>query len=113
MAWRVSIKPSALADLRWFGRKTAKEILKKAIDLLEKDPFVESRNMKTLRPNPVAQRELRVLGKYRVLFNVEESEENVTINLVAEKRTNKLIVQGEEFTKHHESNPTEQGEGTA
>ena len=56
--------------------------------------------MKTLRPNPVAERELRLFGKYRVLFNVDEENEEVTIILVGEKRGNSLFVQGEEFAGH-------------
>lgn len=59
--------------------------------------------MKALRPNPVAQRELRLFGKYRALLNVNEEAQEVTIVLVGEKRGNSLIVQEEEFTAHHES----------
>ena len=70
-------------------------------------PLAETRNAKTLRPNPVAERELRLFGKYRVLFNVDEDAEEVTILLVGEKRGNSLIVQGEEFTEHHESDTAE------
>ena len=70
------------------------------------DPLLESRNMKTLRPNPVAERELRLFGRYRVLSNVNEANEEVTIILVGEKRGNSLFVQGEEFTGH-ESDPAE------
>ena len=63
--------------------------------------------MKTLRPNPVAQRELRLFGKYRVLFNVDQEQEEVTIILVGEKRGSALLVRGQEFTAHHESDPAE------
>lgn len=63
--------------------------------------------MKTLRPNPVAQRELRLFGRYRVLFNVNRTQQRVTIVLVGEKRGNALIVQGRRFMEHHESDPAE------
>ena len=63
--------------------------------------------MKTLRPNSFAQRELRLFGKYRVLFNVDEEKQEVTILLVGEKQGNKLLVRGQEFTAHHESDPAE------
>jgi len=59
--------------------------------------------MKTLRPNTIAQRELRLFGKYRVLFNVDPAEELVTIVLVGEKQGEALVVQGERFTAHYES----------
>ncbi len=61
----------------------------------------------SLRPNPVAGRELRLFGKYRVLFNVDEPARVVTIVLVGEKRGDALVVQGEEFTGHHEADPAE------
>lgn len=63
--------------------------------------------MKTLRPNPVAQRELRLFGRCRVLFNVNRPQQRVTIVLVGEKRGNALIVQGRRFTEHHESDLAE------
>ena len=75
-------------------------LLKEAEQHLTADPLQESRNMKTLRANPVAERELRLFGNYRVLFNVDEEHEKVTIILVGEKRGNSLFVQGEEFTGH-------------
>ena len=48
----------------------------------------------------VAQRELRLFGKYRVLFNVDEASKEVMIVLVGEKQGNSLFVQGEEFAGH-------------
>lgn len=107
MTWAVTLKESVLDDLRWFGRKDGRRLLKAAEQLLQTDPLAESRNQKTLRPNAAAQRELRLFGKYRALFNVDEVAVAVTIVLVGEKRGNKLIVQGEEFTGHHESNTAE------
>jgi len=107
MTWTVGLKESVIGDLRWFGRKDGRVLLDAAEARLEVDPLEESRSMKTLRPNPVAQRELRLFGKYRVLFNVAQEEEVVTIISVGEKRGSALLVRGQEFTAHHESDPTE------
>jgi mRNA-degrading endonuclease RelE of RelBE toxin-antitoxin system len=107
MRWKVAIKESVLDDLRYFGKKGGRLLLKEAESRLSAEPLAETANMKTLRPNPVAQRELRLAGGYRVLFNVDEEAEEVTIVLVGEKRGNALLVQGEEFTAHHESGSTE------
>lgn len=68
--------------------------------------MAEIRHLKTLRPNPVAQRQLRVLGRYRVLFNVDSASRVVTIVLVGEKRGNSLFVQGRRFSTHNESHST-------
>ena len=106
MEWEVELKENVVEDLRWFGRKEGRTILAEATVRLSKDPLEESKSMKTLRPNPLAQRELRLFGKYRVLFNIDEEDAVVTILLVGEKQGNKLIVQGEEF-HGHESDPTE------
>lgn len=107
MAWAVTLKESVLDDLRWFGRKDGRRLLRAAEERLRADPLTESRNLKLLRPNPVAQRELRLFGKYRVLFNVDEVAETVTVILVGEKQGNQLLVQGQEFAAHHESDSTE------
>lgn len=54
----------------------------------------------------MAERELRLFGRYRVLFTVAEAEATVTIVLVGEKRGNSLYVQGKRITAH-ESRSTE------
>jgi len=103
MAWNVEVKEEAIGHLAWFGKKTGRKILQFALDILKVDPLAETRNMKSLRPNAVAERELRLFGKYRVLYAVHEEAKRVTILLVGEKRGNKLFVSGREFSAHHES----------
>ncbi len=43
-------------DLRWFGKKNGRMLLDEAERELARDPLSATRNMKTLRPNAVAQR---------------------------------------------------------
>lgn len=105
-AWAVALKESVIDDLRALGRREGRAVLLAAVQRLATDPLAETRNLKTLRPNPVAQRELRLFGRYRVLFAVEPTEHVVTIVLVGEKRGESLLVQGERFTAH-ESGPAE------
>jgi len=100
MNWDVSLKDSVSDDLRWFGKKDGRLILQAALQLLTQDPLAETKNMKTLRPNPFAQRELRLLGKYRLLFDVDRENTMVTVLAVGEKRGNIVLVQGEEFRAH-------------
>ena len=109
MKWSVTLKESVIDDLRWFGRKTGRLIFAEAEaeQLLSKNPVSESKNLKTLKPNRIAQRELRLFGKYRVLFNVDHELREVTVINVGEKRGNALFVQGEEFQVHHEGDPAE------
>jgi len=105
--WRVLLKESVIEDLQALGTKPSRAVLKEATKRLEADPLAETLNMKTLRPNPIAQRERRLFGKYRALFNIDRSQQRVTIVLVGEKRGEALIVQGRRFTAHHESDPAE------
>ena len=107
MAWTIVVKEAALDHLEGFGKKTGRLVLRESLQQLKTDPLAETKNMKTLRPNSVADRELRVLGKYRVLFSVDEEKEIVTVILAGEKRGSKLVVAGKEFSKH-ESHPPEQ-----
>ena len=107
MAWNVVLKESVMDDLRHFGRAEGRLILTTAQKRLASNPLEQSRSMKTLRPNRVAQRELRLFGKFRVLFNVEATGRKVTISVVGEKRGDALFVRGEEFTAHHESDPAD------
>ena len=103
MPWTVTLKPSVINDLLWFGKKVGRLLLDESERQLSVDPLAETKNMKTLRPNKVAQRELRLFGKYRILFNTDNKKHEVTIILVGEKRGSSLIVQGKEFTERHES----------
>ena len=103
--WTVVLKESVIGDLRWFGKKIGRLLLDEAERELAGDPVAATRNMKTLRPNAVAHRELRLRGDYRVLFNVDAEQRHVTIVLVGEKRGETLVVRGEEFIAHHETDP--------
>ena len=105
-AWTVTLKQSVIDDLRALGRKQGRAALTVATERLSSDPLATTRHLKSLRPNPVAHRELRLFDRYRVLFTVDEAETTVTIVLVGEKRGNSLYVQGERFTAH-ESGSTE------
>jgi mRNA-degrading endonuclease RelE of RelBE toxin-antitoxin system len=107
MAWTVEIKEAAVEHLEWFGKRTGRKLLQTCLERLEQDPLAETKNLKTLRPNQIAQRELRLYGKYRVLFSVDERERLATVILVGEKRGDRLFVLGEEFSAHHESDPLE------
>lgn len=65
--------------------------------LIDNDPSEVTRNKFHLkRPSHHAERELR-LNNWRVFYTVLENGELVVVNLVGEKRNNKLVIEGEEF----------------
>ena len=70
---------------------------------LRHQPTTLSRNVKLLRPNPVAEYELRA-SDLRVLYDVEGEE--VIVSVVGKKVGNKLFVFGEEF-RGHQDHPSE------
>ncbi len=66
---------------------------------LRYEPTAGSRKIISMKPNPVAGWELR-LGDYRILYDVDDAARAVTVQVVGEKRGNRLLVQGQEFIEH-------------
>src|SRR5438093_378908 len=75
---------------------------------LEHQPTTPTKAIKRLRPNPLAEFELRV-GDLRALYNVEKDE--VVVLIVGRKVGNKLIVEGEEFHGHQDHPAEPPGNG--
>jgi mRNA-degrading endonuclease RelE of RelBE toxin-antitoxin system len=71
-------------------------------------PMTPSKAVKRLRPNPLAEFELRA-GDLRALYNVEADE--VVILIVGRKVGNTLIVEGEEFHGHQDDPVEPPGNG--
>ena len=63
---------------------------------LTEEPGRKSRNRKLLRPNPLAEWELRV-GIYRVFYDIDEADGLVKVKAVGHKEGSKLLVHGKEF----------------
>jgi hypothetical protein len=67
------------------------------VQLVDNDPREITRNKFPMkRPSAHAERELR-LDDWRVFFTVMNDGSLVTVNLIGEKRGNKLFIEGEEF----------------
>ena len=63
---------------------------------LKHEPERETRNNKVLRPNQLAERELRI-DRFRVFFDIDEGKAVVKIEAIGYKRGNRLYVRGGEF----------------
>lgn len=107
MSWPLEILPSALKDLGYFQKFDQVAIVKGMEQKLRLDPTKLSTNLKALKPNPLAQYQLGIVGRFRVLYNVSPEHRTVTVVLIGEKIGNKLFVQGKEFTYHHENRSSE------
>ena len=76
-------------------------------------PTTIAKAVKRLRPNPLAEFELRVgdlgVGDLRVLYKVEPDE--VVLRIVGRMVGNTLIVENEEFNGHQADPPESAGGG--
>jgi mRNA interferase RelE/StbE len=99
MAFRITITVDAEAQLRSLPVREQRLVEASIQARLIHQPRTLSKAVKRLRPNPLAEFELRV-GSLRVLYNVEGVE--VVLLVVGRKAGNKLIVKGEEFHGHQD-----------
>jgi mRNA-degrading endonuclease RelE of RelBE toxin-antitoxin system len=103
MAFRITITEDAERQLQSLSARDQRTLQAAIAARLEHQPTTLSRAVKQLRPNPLAEFELRA-GNLQVLYNVEGDE--VVLLIVGRKEGNKLIVAGEEF-RGHQDNPPE------
>ena len=95
MAYEIRFVWSAKRQLRGFTGRQRAAIVAALETQLSHEPFVEGRNRKHLRPNPIAPWELRVRNM-RIFYDVEEPGV-VTILAIGAKRGNRLYIEGEEI----------------
>jgi len=63
---------------------------------LKYEPDRETRNNKRLRPNRLAEWELRV-ERFRVFYDIDGEKRFVKVEAVGQKRGNRLYLRGQEF----------------
>ncbi len=96
MGFRLEFTPEAVEDLRHLRKAERKHIIAELEIHLAHEPSVETRNRKKLRPNQLAEWELRI-GRFRVFYDVDMQRNRVRIEAVGAKRGNSLYIHGEEF----------------
>jgi mRNA-degrading endonuclease RelE of RelBE toxin-antitoxin system len=109
MPFKITITEDADRQFRSLPAREQR-ILEAAIQSrLEHGAATPTKAIKRLRPNPLAEFELRA-GELRALYNFEGDE--VVILIVGRKVGNKLIVEGEEFHGHQDHLVEPPGNGT-
>lgn len=103
MGYRITITRDAEQQLEALPVREQRVLAAAIVTRLQDQPTTPTKAIKRLRPNPLAEYELRI-GDLRVLYNVEGDE--VVLLVVGRKVGNKLIVSGEEF-HGHQDHPTE------
>lgn len=77
--FEIKFTSDAIEDLRWFAKTDRKRIMAALESRLGHEPTVETRNRKRLRPNRLAEWELRS-GGFRVFFDVKEEDHLISGN---------------------------------
>src|ERR1700733_14295378 len=107
MAFQITITEEAESQLRTLSVREQRTLEAAVVVRLTDQPTTPTKAIKRLRPNPLAEFELRG-GDLRVLYNVEGDE--VVLLVVGRKVGNALIVGNEEF-HGHQANPPESAGG--
>jgi mRNA-degrading endonuclease RelE of RelBE toxin-antitoxin system len=94
--YQVRITPEALDDLGRLRKRESKRILDEVERQVTVQPAIETRNRKRLRPNQVAEWELRIDG-FQVFYDVDEPTKSTKIVAVGYKRGSRLYIHGEEI----------------
>lgn len=97
MAFQITLTEDARRQFRALSARQQRIIEKNIVEKLTHGPTIESKAIKRLLRNAVAEFELRI-GDYRVLYNVEPTE--VLVIAIGEKRGNTLFIEGGEFHEH-------------
>lgn len=95
-AYSLTLTEGALEDLQHLRKSDRQVILDAVAQQLVSGPTTETRNRKPLRPNKLAQWELRV-GRFRVFYDAGASQGTVAVKAVGWKEHNKLFIRGKEF----------------
>lgn len=109
MPFKITITDDAERQLRSLPARDQRILEAAILSRLEHQPSTPTKAIKRLRPNPLAEFELRA-GDFRVLYNVEGDE--VVILIVGRKEGNKLLVEGEEFHGHQDHPVEPPGNGS-
>jgi mRNA-degrading endonuclease RelE of RelBE toxin-antitoxin system len=94
--YEIEYTAEAVDDLKLFRKFEQRYISDHVDEQLLQEPAIETRNRKKLRPNEVAEYELR-LGKFRVFYDVDERLKTVKIEAIGYKEGSRLFIHGKEY----------------
>jgi mRNA-degrading endonuclease RelE of RelBE toxin-antitoxin system len=86
----------AIDDLRSLAKFDQQRIVAAVENQLPHQATMQSRNRKRLRPNQLAEWELRV-GDFRVFYDVDTGRAVAKIKAIGYKQGSRLFLRGEEF----------------
>jgi len=93
---QIEFTPEAVEDLQSFRKHDQQQIIAAIESQLPHQAMHASRNRKRLRPNQLAEWELRI-GAFRVFYDVDSENALVKIEAIGYKQGSKLFVHGEGY----------------
>jgi mRNA-degrading endonuclease RelE of RelBE toxin-antitoxin system len=94
--FRVELTPEAADDLQSLRTFDARRVVAAMESQLTHEPTRETRNRKRLRPNDLAEWELRV-DVFRVFYDVLAEDEVIKVVAIGLKQGNDLFIHGERY----------------
>lgn len=94
--FKIEFTPEAIEDMRLLRKYERTRVIEEIENQLIYQPAQETRNRKRLRPNELAEWELRI-DKFRVFYDIDEEDTVVKIEAVGYKEGNRLFIHGEEY----------------
>ncbi len=94
--FEIRITPEAIEDIHQFRKYDQQKIIEGIENQLTHEPTQETRNRKKLRPNEIAEWELRI-GDFRVFYDINQESQLVKIEAVGYKTGSQLFIHGEEY----------------
>lgn len=94
--YEIEVTPEAIGDLRMLKKRERQIVIREVEEQLRYEPTQETQNRKRLRPNQLAEWELRV-ERYRVFYDVDNAIGIVKVVAVGLKIGNRLYIQNEEY----------------
>lgn len=91
MSYGIRFSEDAALHLRLFSARDRGIVVKRLEEALSQEPTRETRNLKVLRPNPLAKYELRI-GSFLVFFDVTEEDHDVLVLAIGRKDGNQLRI---------------------
>ncbi len=94
--FKVEFTPEAVEDMRLLRKYERIRVIEEIENQLVHQPAQETRNRKRLRPNKVAEWELRA-DKFRIFYDIDKENKVVKIEAVGYKKGSRLFIHGEEY----------------
>ena len=86
----------SIEDMRLLRKHERKLVMEEIEKQLSYQPTQETRNRKKLRPNEVAEWELRV-EKFRVFYDIDKLKKFVKVEAVGYKKGSRLFIHQKEY----------------